>query len=400
MGLLKILFTLFLLSFPFSEIGRIQFGNGVAFTFNDLLLGLLVSYWIIYRFFVIKKPFSFFLRKPILIFIFISLVSLLVNFLNLSFNNFLISSLYLVRFVFYLSLYFMVKEFDQVFKKSVSFLLVLSGIVVVVLGYIQYFLYPSLRNLFYLGWDEHLYRMFSTFLDPNFAGIFFGIFFIYLLSFTKEYVERKDNVRLLLYLSISLITLIAVYLTYSRSAFVMLLIATAVFLALNNKAKYIFLAAGLLVLIIFLAPKSFKTEGTNFLRITSSTARINSIEQGIKIFQQSPIFGVGFNAYRYAQNKYSNLNNEYWQVTHSGAGTDNSFLFILATTGVVGFCSYIYLLFNIFVLSHKNIKKNKYAAVLFSSLVGLVIGSFFINGFFYVLLLEWVWILAGLTENS
>ncbi len=400
MGLLKLLFTLFIFLFPIAEVGRIQFKNGVAFTINDLLLGLLVVCWAVYRFFIIKKPLKFYLQKPILLFITIAFLSLAVNFLNLTVNNFIVSSLYLVRFVFYLSLYFIVKEFDLIFKKKIPFLLIFSGILTVALGYIQYFFYPSLRNLFYLGWDEHLYRMFSTFLDPNFAGIFFAIFFIYLLGFIKETINKKDNLKLLGFSALSLITLVAVYLTYSRSAFITLIVAVTTYLILSGKKRLIFVVLGLLVLIIFLAPKSFKTEGTNFLRINSSTARVSSIEQGIQIFKKSPVLGVGFNAYRYAQNKYSGLNNSYWQITHSGAGTDNSFIFLLATTGIVGLASFLYLLYKIFALSGRNIEKNKYGVVLFSSLLGLIAGSIFINSLFYVLLLEWVWILAGLTENS
>ncbi len=400
MGLLKLFFTLFVFSFPIAEVGRVQLENGIAFTVNDLFLGLLVGYWIIYRFLVIKKPLNFYLKKPILLFVSIAFFSLLINFFNLSINNFLVSALYLVRFVFYLSLYFIVKEFSLTFKRKIPFFLIFSGSLAVVLGYIQYLFYPSLRNLFYLGWDEHLYRMFSTFLDPNFAGVFFAIFFIFSLGFIKESTNKKNNLKLLTLSIISLITLTAVYLTYSRSAFITLIVGVTTYLILSRRKKLIIAVLGLLILIIFLAPKSFMTEGTNFLRINSSTARISSIEQGIQIFKKSPVLGVGFNAYRYAQNKYVGLNNSYWQVTHSGAGTDNSIVFLLATTGVVGLVSYLYLLYKIFALSKENMKKNKYAVVLFSSLLGLIVGSIFINSLFYVLLLEWIWILAGLTESS
>ena len=33
------------------------------------------------------------------------------------------------------------------------------------------FVYPDLRNLWYLGWDPHYYRVFATLLDPNYVGI-------------------------------------------------------------------------------------------------------------------------------------------------------------------------------------------------------------------------------------
>ncbi len=400
MGLLKILFSAFIILFPIGAIGRLQFPNGVAITVNDVLLGFVIAVWIFLKTLRKQKISKSYLKKPILIFLSIAFLSLLINLPNLNAEKFLVSFLYLIRFASYVLIYFILKEFDGSFKKTISYLLLFTGSLTVLLGYIQYFFYPNLKNLFYLGWDEHLYRMFSTFLDPNFAGAFFVVFFIYTLVFVKEYFIKQKTIKFLFLSFISLSTLGAVYLTYSRSAFLMLIASIITFLILSGRKKLILIVIGGLMLIIFLAPKSFTTEGTNYLRITSSSARITSLNEGFKIFQSSPIFGVGFNAYRYAQNKYAGLDNIYWKTTHSGAGTDNSFLFVLATTGIVGLISYLYLLYNILTLSKKNLKKNKYAIVLLSSLIGLITGSLFINSLFYVLIFQWIWILSGLTENS
>lgn len=398
MAILKILFSIFILSFPFAEVGRVQFLNGVAFTLNDLILILLVFYFMGFKLVKNSKFPKYFLIKPILGFFVIALVSLLINYFNYSLNNLFVSALYLVRFALYASLYFIVIEFKDEFKRKIPLFLLFSGTITIILGYIQFFFYPSLKNLFYLGWDEHLYRMFSTFLDPNFAGVFFSLFFIYSLTFISK--NLKDNKRLLIYSSISLLSLISVYLTYSRSGLIMLLISIFVFLILKNKKKLVFVSIGLLILVVFITPKSFKTEGTNLLRINSSTARVDSLSQALEIFTKHPVLGVGFNAYRYAQNKYVGLNTTYWQTTHSGAGTDNSFAFVLATTGVIGFGAYLYLIYKIFKLAKLRIKKSVYAPILIASLSGLMVSSVFINGLFYVFLLEWIWIFAGLTESS
>ncbi len=397
MGLLKILFSVFVILFPVGEIGRLQFPNGVAITVNDVFLGVLVAYWFLLNF--SKNKFRAYLTKPILIFSGVAFLSLALNFPKLSFDSFLISFSYLIRFIAYATVYFIFRGFDKEFKKKASYLLLLSGSIVVIGGFIQFFLYPNLKNLYYLGWDEHLYRMFSSFLDPNFAGAFFVIFLMYSLSFLKKFIEEKSWIKSFIISIISLVTLASIYLTYSRSALVMLIVSVVTFLVLISQKKLIAVSVVVLVLLIFLAPKSFKTEGTNFLRIASSEARLESVQVAYNIFQKNPVFGVGFNAYRYAQNK-EGLNNASWQVTHSGAGTDNSFLFVLATTGIIGFVSYLYLLFKIFYLAKINLKKNMYSVILFSSLSGLLINSLFINSLFYVFILEWVWILASLTENN
>lgn len=399
MGLLKILTAIFILAFPIAEIGRIQFSNGIAVSINDILLLLVIFTWTSYHLFK-KRKFTFGkLTKAISIFSFIGLLSLLLNFPNLGLNSTVISSLYLVRWVAYAFIYLIIFNFDDKFKKRLQYLLLFSGTLVVIGGYIQYFLYPSLRNLFYLGWDEHLYRMFSSFLDPNFAGAFFVIFFFYSITLWLKNFKKERNIKSITILSIAALTILAIYLTYSRSALLMLIFSMATYLFLLGKKKIIFFAILAVVLAIFVLPKSFQTEGTNFLRVASSEERIKSTNQAVGIFQSSPLYGVGFNAYRYAQNKRG-LNNDYWQVTHSGAGTDNSFIFVLATTGIIGFTAYLWLLYKMIQIGRNSLKKNTVSVVLISSVVGLLVGSLFVNSLFYVLILEWIWILAALTEKS
>ncbi|MCL6096818.1 MAG: O-antigen ligase family protein [Patescibacteria group bacterium] len=399
MGVLKIIFALLILSFPIAEIGRFQFPNGVAFSINDIFLIVLIVPWIVYHLLNKKKIKRNILTKPILIFICISLISLVLNMPHLSVMNLLVSFLYLLRWTMYASIFFIVREFDKKFKNKIPYLMLFSGGMVVLGGYIQYFFYPSLRNLFYLGWDEHLYRMFSSFLDPNFAGTFFVIFFIFILGLIYQYFKNSLISKAIALSLINFFVLIAVYLTYSRSAFIMLILSLSIFLFLVKKWKLIIFTLVGLLLIVFIVPKSFQTEGTNLFRTFSSQQRIESSQVAIKIFQDSPVFGVGFNAYRYAQNKYG-LNNEIWQITHSGAGTDNSFLFVLATTGIVGLASYIYLIKSIFALAKVNFRDNVFSLILFSSLAGLIFNSFFINSLFYVLIFEWIWIVASLIENK
>jgi len=399
MGVLKIIFSLLILSFPIAVIGRFQFSNGVAFSINDVFLIVLVAFWIGYHLLNKKKIAKNSLTKPILVFIGIGLASLILNISHLSFANFLVAFSYLLRWIMYTSLFFIASEFDTKFRSKIPYLLLFSGLLVTVMGYIQYFLYPDLKNLFYLGWDEHLYRMFSGFLDPNFAGAFFVLFFIFILGLIYQYVKNNLKNKAAVLSLLNVFVLIAVYLTYSRSALIMLILSLSTFLFLIGKWKLIIFALIGLLLIVFIVPKSFQTEGTNLLRTFSSQQRIESSQAAIKIFQSSPVFGVGFNTYRYAQNKFG-LNNQMWQTTHSGAGTDNSFLFVLATTGIIGLIVYLYLIFRIFALAKVNFKNTVFSLILFSSLAGLIINSFFINSLFYVFILEWIWIEASLIENK
>jgi O-antigen ligase len=400
MGLLKILFIILVLIFPLAEVSRFQFSNGIAISLNDIILSLTVAVWLIYRLINRKKKTKpGFLKKPILVFTAIAAISLLVNVFNLNPISASISAMYLVRWLLYAFIYFIVLDFDRAFKKIAANALLVSGSLVVFAGYIQFFFFPSLRNLFYLGWDDHLYRMFSTFLDPNFAGAFFVMFFLLTLSILINNLKKITNIKTIVLIILCLSSLGAVYLTYSRSAFLMLVVGLLSFLWLKGKRKALIAVFFVLVMLIFISPKAFKLEGTNFLRIVSTQERIVSLEQGLGVFLKSPVLGVGFNSFRYALNRDFGMNNSNWQTSHAGAGTDNSFLFVLATTGVIGFSIFIYLILKMLLLARRYLK-NEYAILFCGIILGLIADSVFINSFFYVLILEWVWILAAFTESN
>jgi O-antigen ligase len=399
MGILKALFIILILMFPVAEIGKFQLGGGFSPSLNDILMSVTFFYWLIYHLINKKKIAKSELDKPLIIFILVLVLSLVINIKNLNTISFLISASYLLRFVMYVSIFYIIKDFDKQFRKIIPGLMFVSGTIITVFGYIQFFLYPSLKNLFYLGWDEHLYRMFSSFLDPNFAGTYFVIFFIFLLGITYNFFKKQRIKDAVVISIIDFFVFFAVYLTYSRSALIMLILSTAVFLLIIKKFKLIFISAFLLLMVVFIIPKSFQTEGTNLLRTFSSEQRITSFATGVKILQANPILGVGFDAYRYAQNKYG-LTDAKWQTTHSGAGTDNSFLFITVTTGIIGLGAFLYLIFGLFKLSNNYRNKNIYSLILISVLAGLIFNSFFINSLFYVYVLEMIWILSSLTESK
>src|SRR5258708_13426785 len=124
----------------------------------------------------------------------------------------LVSFLYLLRWVSFMSIFFAVIQLDQKFKKKIIWLLFADGLLIALIGFLQFFFYPSLSNLFYLGWDNHLYRLFSSFLDPNFFFAFFLLYLFYLAGFL--FTRDKKNTRNVTIQSLFLVlTLIATFLT-------------------------------------------------------------------------------------------------------------------------------------------------------------------------------------------
>jgi len=47
-----------------------------------------------------------------------------------------------------------------------------------------------------------------------------------------------------------------------------------------------------------------------------------------------------------AQKEKGYLNSSNWQTNHAGAGADNSYLFVLATSGTIGLIAFGYLMFS------------------------------------------------------
>lgn len=406
MGLLRILFILSLVFFSFGEVARFQSRNGINLTLDSIGVFLLVLGWLI----VGRKEGirNNFLTKPLALFISIVFLSLIINAGLLTLPEFIISFLYLLRWIFYSLIAFIVISFNSSFKQKIPFVMIGAGSFIVLIGYIQYFLYPGLRNLIYLGWDEHLYRMFSSFLDPNFLGAFLVLNFLLILGLFL--IQWKKNTKKLGMFGIlgvlGVLNLIAVFLTYSRSALLMLFVGLFIFLLLLGKKKFIFVIFLILIFFVLVQSLTKRSEGTNLLRSVSSEARLGSSVNTLNIIKDNFLFGVGFNSFRYAQIRYGLLKGEEQELTHAGAGTDNSFLFILVTTGAFGFLAYIYLWIKILkyqfnIIRNSDFKYQKiFAVVIISSIGGIFINSLFINSLFYPFIMQWLWILIGLNSKE
>lgn len=358
----------------------------------DLIAVILVTLWIMSRPNLAQAE----LAQPIAIFAGLALLSLVVNARNLLPNELIASSLYFFRWLMLTSLYFIVKDFTLQFKKRLLGWLALSGMLVVLAGIIQYFFYPDLRNLYYAGWDEHLYRVFSTFLDPNFVGAFFVLNFILMLVLALHTRSVAWKFRILVIGAV--LTLVAILLTYSRSAYAMFFV-TNIMLLLLTKKKMLLIFMAVFIIGIILLPKNLPGEGVNLARTASVAARQQSMERAVKIWQDHPLFGIGFNAYRYAQKQYGFLPEDNWQTLHSAAGTDNSFLFVASTTGTVGLLSFFYLCYSILRITWRQ-KQRQISQVVLVSVVGILVNSLFINSLFFESILAWIWILVGIREKN
>ena len=403
MGILEILIIISLLLFPLGELVRIEIFKNITLHPIDISMSLLLVYWVYLQIKNKKNIFKAEGSRSIMIFSAVALISLLVNLGWLKINEFITSIMYLVRWLLFASVYFAVKDSSVYFKKKIlGKLLVLVGVIVLILGLMQFFFYSDLIILYKFGWDKHVYRMFSSFLDPNFAGTFFVLYLLFVGSLSFDNIRRKKYRLVFLYLTIASITLIAIYMTYSRSALLMLLVSSTIFFFLIKMKRLIFIMIAVTLLYVYIVSPNFYIENTNLLRVNSSKERIKSAGVAMQIIEKNMVFGVGFNAYRYALEKYNFRAPKTLYPSHADAGTDNSFLFILATSGVVGLLAYLSIFFLLFKKVYREAidGKNILAAAVFSSGIGLIVNAQFINSLFFWPVMFWMWIMLAIIDSK
>lgn len=298
--------------------------------------------------------------------------------------------LYVLRWVLYAALYWV--SASTLLPSGAWFAcLMYSGIGIGVLGLMQYVWYPDLRNLYYLGWDPHYQRLFSSLLDPNFTGIILGVTALMLFAAAEI---RKYTVGKTIGL---VITVGALILTYSRSSLLAFAIGLFVF-GMLTKRKVLALAVTAIIAASFvLLPHT--GEGRDLFRTVSSYARFGSLERAVILIREKPVFGHGFNVLRFVATERSWID-ETVIPSLAGSGLDTSLLFVGATTGIVGMLVYLWLIARLFRLGITGLKNKKEnvrvtAACYISVLTALLIHSLFINSLFYPWVLVWIWLGTG-----
>lgn len=373
----EIILFIFLALFPFGQLLKTTVHP------IDLVAGLAFLYTIIFS---VKKPRFFSVLGNFLIACFFSLL------FSLSFFHtwqLVVGILYLIRLTFYI--YFILFVYDYVRKSKVKKELVFNGLIAVsffsaVFGWVQYFWFPDFRSFTVLGWDDHLYRLIGTFLDPGFTSII--IVFGTIAALYKYFSTKKRN---LLYLI--LLFIVSLAFTYSRAGYISFIIGTLYIGLAEKKIKLLLLLFTVFVLTILVLPRT-AGEGVKLERTASTYARLLNYSQTIKIFQKSPVFGIGFNNICQAKNTFFEIDD---QQSHSCSGSDSSLLLILTTTGVVGFIIFLWCISSLYnLISSKSI----YGKVLLSSSLALFIHGLFVNSLFYPWIMGWMAILLAVSMKE
>ena len=338
--LINLLTYLSFILFSFGQLGRLSFSDQQINIYLFEIIVILLTIILLFEYKLKPIVDSFRNFKSIFLFFGALLFSSIINIFNFNINENLVAFLYLSRllmyFVFFIYFNFYVtKEKKQnLVEKGIFTFIVLT----IIFSLVQYFLYPDLRNLFYLGWDPHLYRMFGLFFDTSIAGAIYGLIFLYLIV---GKLKLNRYIRLILVAAY----FIFIVLTFSRSLYLAITFSVFIIFIKRKSFKILIFYSLLFILLLILAPKP-AGEGVNLLRLFSVESRKESYIQAIKIWQKKPIFGIGYNNIRYE--KIKTYVKEYnLEASHAGASFHSSFLIILVCGGVVGLLLFIYVLYQL-----------------------------------------------------
>lgn len=397
-GLIKLLvLSTFLVSLlgHFGVLGRLGIGNINIFDFYLFYINLILLIFLqLSKRIFIKFEFFIFLA-----FAFIAFLSLLINYNKFSVFELFFSSFYLFRFINLLVFGIFVYNFMEINvfdKRFVINLILLSGVLLGILGIVQLILLPDFTVLSAeFGYDPHKFRLASTFFDPNFTGAYLSIVLGFLFYYKKELSSYK-------FFILAIFLFLCILLTFSRSAWLFTSIVVMIYGVFRYRTLMI-----LAVFIAFLAYFAVPRVQTRISGITdpadSARFRFISWNNTLEIFESSPIYGVGFNTFRFVQKDLG-----FFEVGsfggNSGGGADSTFLLIFATTGIVGglvfVFAYFYPIFSVFF--RKNFVSFDIWILASALIIGLLLNSQFINSLLFpqILMLYFLFLAIFSFETS
>jgi len=343
-------------AFSLGSLGQLFRVSGVnLYLFDIAVLGANL----VLLLFLLKKK-KFYINSPLIFFLFFSVFTLVVTLFQTS--NFLPQErLYVLSFWLRFNLYFgfgylvfTLIKFGFLTSSNFKKILAFNFYLVTLLNIIQYM---GLRDLSFMemyGFDPHTQRLAGFFLDPNFMG-----FYLVLYLWINEFYLKN---RYLSYISILLL-----FLTDSRSAFLTLALFLILYLVKNyKKALLLSFFAFLLFFSSNLVYRFNHLSSAN----DSASLRITSWSNALQIYYQASYFGIGFNNYRNYLIAFNIVAPENYYLNSSNY-SDSSLLSVLVFGGVVG----LILLVAVYLSYLKNYAKFTLLALIFFN--SLIINSLF-----------------------
>lgn len=401
------------------ELFRLPFGPETGALISDVFVPAYLITWLIPKLLAKSEFPKSVIFTPLLIFTGVGIISLLQALLFLKPTEVAVSSLYLVRFVQYALLAIVTLDIiknDRTGQsaKKIFQALTASVTLIALAGFIQLLVYPDLGKLEEYGWDPHINRLVSTWLDPNFVGGLLAFMVSILLGIALY--TKKTSHKVGLFILIAVLST-ALFLTYSRSAYLALAAGILIIGVLKSRKLLVFCLIAFLIGIA--ASPRAEQRVTDLTHSISSfifntaenpdaTARlrIKSWQQTLELIQMRPIFGSGYNTLRYVKHNEGFVEDT---EVHSASGSDSSLLTILATTGIAGLIPFLMIYYRIIKTAFTNWQQKKqplppywkgYSLGMLAATFSLLTHSLFVNSLLFAQIMIFFWIAVGLLESS
>ena len=333
---------LYILIFVLPFTVQYQLGKTVQMGTDDLLLLFLIFSWLANR--ARTKESTFVatpLNWPFILFFVIGTISLIQLTSRFSQDWVLLGVLHLLRFFEYVFIYFIVvsciKELPQVRKFTIAFFINVG--VVAMIQIVQNLIGGKLTpGIFYADNTVVRYAV-STFH----SNAILGAFYCFALSIVIGLIVTIRSAGTKTVLTIFGVAIsFALFNTFSRSAYVGIIVGIFVIAILKEMRLFILFLALLIISPILMQPAVLERITMTFQQVNptiqldpSAQVRLTLWGQTFKIFMENPIFGVGWWGIRSILK--TEAHSQYWAY--------------LTEIGIVGFSIFLWLMARIFKIS-------------------------------------------------
>lgn len=374
-----------LFSMLLGQIVRLDLGTG-GLLVSDLMMGALVVVWIIYFGFQKIKITWNIVWLAMVMFLIVSLMTNIRASFDFHSGNLVTMWLYWARMILYSCFLPITWSVVSWYDNGWMYLkwLLTAGIVLLLLGFLQLIFFPNIIFLAQYGWDPHIGRLLSTFLDPNFVGAVFVFFLAICFAFYFQY--KQWGLAKFGWMGLTLLFALGIVLTYSRSAYVALVVVFLILSFWKDKRILLFgIIAG--TMMFFGDPRVMERVDGIFQVDETAQKRIISWENSLQIVEDNVWYGIGYN-----NMLDENMRRGFVKDArlHSAAGSDSSYLTVWSTMGLLGLIWYVFfwvitvsvLLWKHVVEKKDNLKKWLYLGV-GVGIIGVLVHAQFTNSLLY-----------------
>lgn len=417
----KLLYTLFVLLLLAPVTGELWHIPVWKFEFlpSDIVILILFPLWALDKFVTDRRVRIGKIGMAIAVFLFVMVTTYFLNMLRFDFTQMLSGFILMGRFGMYVIVAGMAfdmldRDTTGLFRRLLIGAMILSMVLIVILGFLQLKFFPSFLELgLYLeGWDPHIGRLLSTWFDPNFIGGYLAFVLPVTLALGLYFKRNKHIKWAAVLFGISMIGLVALYLTFSRSGYLALIVALGILTFFTSRKMLVALVM-VVVLAFTVSPRMQERTieavdsakgliGLDSQKPLDPTARLRvySWQFASEIIADYPLLGAGFGRYAFEINERGHgLLSD-----HSSGGSDSSLLTIWAQTGIFGILSYLAIGFVAAITAIRRIwKKDDFDSYLLlgllSGFAGMMVHSVFVNSLLYALMMVYLWVSLALMDE-